>query len=98
MPSHEVGIVVPYQAQVSLLSSLLHEEFPDMTIGTVDGLQGQERDAIILSLVRSNPTGDVGFLGEYRRLNVAMTRPRRQLVSWTAAGLMVSVLLETRTQ
>lgn len=81
VPASEVGIVVPYQAQVAVLATLLREEFPDMTIGTVDGLQGQERDAIILSLVRSNATGDVGFLGEYRRLNVAMTRPRRQLVS-----------------
>ncbi|WVR06790.1 hypothetical protein IAU60_003825 [Kwoniella sp. DSM 27419] len=68
-------------AQVSLISSMLHDEFPDMTIGSVDGLQGQEREAIILSLVRSNPTGEVGFLGEYRRLNVAMTRAKRQLGS-----------------
>ncbi|WVW84202.1 hypothetical protein I302_106232 [Kwoniella bestiolae CBS 10118] len=75
----EIGIVTPYQAQVSLISSMLHEEYPEMTIGSVDGLQGQEREAIILSLVRSNPTGEVGFLGEYRRLNVAMTRAKRQL-------------------
>ncbi|WWC69923.1 uncharacterized protein I206_103867 [Kwoniella pini CBS 10737] len=75
----DIGIVTPYQAQVSLISSMLHEEFPEMTIGSVDGLQGQEREAIILSLVRSNPTGEVGFLGEYRRLNVAMTRAKRQL-------------------
>jgi DNA polymerase alpha-associated DNA helicase A len=50
-----------------------------MTIGSVDGLQGQEREAIILSLVRSNAKAEVGFLGEYRRLNVAMTRAKRQL-------------------
>ena len=81
VPANEIGIITPYQAQVSLLSSLLREEYPDMTIGTVDGLQGQEREVIILSLVRSNPTGEVGFLGEYRRLNVAMTRAKRQLVS-----------------
>ncbi|KAK8864662.1 hypothetical protein IAR55_001912 [Kwoniella newhampshirensis] len=79
VPPAEIGIVTPYQAQVSVLSALLHEEYPDMTIGSVDGLQGQEREAIILSLVRSNATGEVGFLGEYRRLNVAMTRARRQL-------------------
>ncbi|OCF38686.1 DNA helicase [Kwoniella heveanensis CBS 569] len=79
VPASEVGIVTPYQAQVSLISSMLHEEYPEMTIGSVDGLQGQEREAIILSLVRSNPTGEVGFLGEYRRLNVAMTRAKRQL-------------------
>ncbi|WRT66637.1 uncharacterized protein IL334_003596 [Kwoniella shivajii] len=75
----EIGVVTPYQAQVSLISSMLHEDYPEMTIGSVDGLQGQEREAIILSLVRSNPTGEVGFLGEYRRLNVAMTRAKRQL-------------------
>ncbi|WVQ99708.1 hypothetical protein IAU59_006849 [Kwoniella sp. CBS 9459] len=79
VPASEVGIVTPYQAQVSLISSMLHEDYPEMTIGSVDGLQGQEREAIILSLVRSNPTGEVGFLGEYRRLNVAMTRAKRQL-------------------
>lgn len=87
VPPTEVGVVVPYQAQVSLLASMLRDEFPEMTIGTVDGLQGQERDAVILSLVRSNATGEVGFLGEYRRLNVAMTRPRMQLVSWGRDGL-----------
>ncbi|CAK9781174.1 putative DNA helicase [Cutaneotrichosporon oleaginosum] len=75
----EVGIVVPYQAQVSVLAGMLRDEYPEMTIGTVDGLQGQERDAVILSLVRSNEKGEVGFLGEHRRLNVAMTRPRMQL-------------------
>ncbi|EAL19401.1 hypothetical protein CNBH0940 [Cryptococcus deneoformans B-3501A] len=79
IPPIEIGIVTPYQAQVTLISSLLHEEYPEMTIGSVDGLQGQEREAIILSLVRSNPSGEVGFLGEYRRLNVAMTRAKRQL-------------------
>lgn len=91
-------MITPYQAQVSLISSMLREDYPEMTIGSVDGLQGQEREvssvsrysrisllirrtqAIILSLVRSNPTGEVGFLGEYRRLNVAMTRAKRQLV------------------
>ncbi|WVQ77797.1 hypothetical protein IAR50_007487 [Cryptococcus sp. DSM 104548] len=79
VPPVEIGIVTPYQAQVSLIASMLHEEYPEMTIGSVDGLQGQEREAIILSLVRSNAAGEVGFLGEYRRLNVAMTRAKRQL-------------------
>ena len=75
----DIAVVTPYQAQVSLISSLLHGESPDMTIGSVDGLQGQEREAIILTLVRSNNMGQVGFLSEYRRLNVAMTRAKRQL-------------------
>jgi DNA polymerase alpha-associated DNA helicase A len=72
-------VVTPYQSQVWLISSLIHDTYPDMTIGSVDGLQGQEREAIILSLVRSNAKAEVGFLGEYRRLNVAMTRAKRQL-------------------
>ncbi|WVN87678.1 uncharacterized protein L203_102864 [Cryptococcus depauperatus CBS 7841] len=75
----DIGVVTPYQAQVSLISSQLHEKYPEMTIGSIDGLQGQEREVIILSLVRSNAAGEVGFLGEHRRLNVAMTRAKRQL-------------------
>jgi hypothetical protein len=95
VPENEIAVVTPYQAQVSLISEMIHEEYPTMTIGSVDGLQGQEREvstvhmwnlhadgqAIILSLVRSNTSGEVGFLSEYRRLNVAMTRAKRQLVS-----------------
>lgn len=75
----DIAIITPYQAQVSLISNLLHSDYPEMTIGSVDGLQGQEREAVILSLVRSNTKGEVGFLGEYKRLNVAMTRAKRQL-------------------
>lgn len=44
VPPEEMAVVTPYQAQVSLISSMLHEEFPEMTIGSVDGLQGQERE------------------------------------------------------
>lgn len=73
----DIAIVTPYTAQVALIRNML--DFPEMTIGSVDGLQGQEREAIILSLVRSNRNGEVGFLKEYRRLNVAMTRAKRQL-------------------
>lgn len=90
VPPEEIAIVTPYQSQVSIISSLLHPSYPGMTIGSVDGLQGQEREAIILSLVRSNSKGEVGFLREYRRLNVAMTRARRQLVSLVAIYLFLS--------
>ena len=74
-----IGIIAPYSAQVSLLSQLIHEKYEDVEIATVDGFQGREKEVIVLSLVRSNEKGEVGFLGEERRLNVAMTRPKRQL-------------------
>ena len=51
-----------------------------LTINTIDGFQGQERDVVYLSLVRSNEKGEIGFLSDYRRINVAMTRARKQLV------------------
>ncbi|KAH3900110.1 ATP-dependent 5'-3' DNA helicase HCS1 SCDLUD_003077 [Saccharomycodes ludwigii] len=74
-----IGIISPYSAQVSLLKSLVHSKYSQVEISTVDGFQGREKEVIILSLVRSNDTYDVGFLRDDRRLNVAMTRPRRQL-------------------
>lgn len=59
---------------------LTPEEFASLEIGTIDALQGREKDVVIISLVRSNEQGEVGFLSESRRLNVAMTRAKRQLV------------------
>ncbi|KAG7529812.1 hypothetical protein FFLO_05399 [Filobasidium floriforme] len=79
VPEPEVAIITPYQAQVAHIASMLREEFPDLVCGSVDGMQGQEREAVVLSLVRSNATREVGFLAEERRLNVAMTRAKRQL-------------------
>ncbi|KAH7337710.1 AAA domain-containing protein [Rhizoctonia solani] len=75
----QIAIITPYQAQVTLLVSILRPTYPELEIGTVDGMQGREKDAVILSLVRSNDKREVGFLKEKRRLNVAMTRPRRHL-------------------
>ncbi|EJD02064.1 P-loop containing nucleoside triphosphate hydrolase protein [Fomitiporia mediterranea MF3/22] len=76
----QIAIITPYQAQVSHISALLSDEYKDeLEIGTVDGMQGREKEAIIISLVRSNDKREVGFLKDKRRLNVAMTRARRHL-------------------
>lgn len=75
-----IAVVSPYNAQVSLISRALEDTYPDVEVGSVDGFQGREFDVVAVSLVRSNDSREVGFLSEKRRLNVAMTRPRRQLV------------------
>ncbi|KAI5861780.1 DNA helicase [Durotheca rogersii] len=75
----DIAVVTPYNAQLGLLAPL-KESFPGIELGSVDGFQGREKEAVIVSLVRSNSEGEVGFLSEKRRLNVAMTRPKRSLV------------------
>lgn len=76
----DIGIISPYNAQVSLLKKTLHEkELNGVEISTVDGFQGREKEAIVVSLVRSNDNREVGFLKDKRRLNVAITRPKRHL-------------------
>ncbi|EON69131.1 hypothetical protein W97_08317 [Coniosporium apollinis CBS 100218] len=77
--AEDIAVVTPYNAQLAVLSQLLKEAFPGIELGSVDGFQGREKEAVIVSLVRSNPEHEVGFLGEKRRLNVAMTRPKRHL-------------------
>ncbi|KAJ8761742.1 hypothetical protein K2173_004551 [Erythroxylum novogranatense] len=76
----EIGIITPYAAQVVLLKILKNknDELKDMEISTVDGFQGREKEAIIISMVRSNSKKEVGFLSDRRRMNVAVTRARRQ--------------------
>jgi len=73
----DLAVITPYNAQVQQLRARLPD--PTLEIGTVDGLQGREKEAVIVSLVRSNDRGEVGFLAELRRLNVALTRARRHL-------------------
>lgn len=72
-----MGVITPYAAQVRLLKSMLPES---VEINSVDGFQGREKEAIVMSLVRSNVKGEIGFLAERRRLNVALTRARRKLL------------------
>ena len=84
--SIDVGIISPYRAQVQYLRHLIKKEtfFKPfrhlLSVNTVDGFQGQERDIIIVSLVRSNNDGQIGFLRDLRRMNVAMTRARSKLI------------------
>ncbi|KAK9554628.1 hypothetical protein V6Z88_006618 [Aspergillus fumigatus] len=75
----DIACITPYNGQLSLLSSMLREKYPGLELGSVDGFQGREKEAVVVSLVRSNSEHEVGFLGEKRRLNVAMTRPKRHL-------------------
>lgn len=90
----DVGVISPYRAQVQLLRSLVaRRDFLKplrrlITMGTVDGFQGQERDIIIISLVRSNADGDIGFLRDLRRMNVAITRARMKLIILGDAATM----------
>ncbi|MBK7427743.1 MAG: AAA family ATPase [Saprospiraceae bacterium] len=78
-----VGILSPYKAQVHFIKDELEEDvtFPfPVNVQTIDSFQGQERDIIYISLVRSNDSMEIGFLKDYRRMNVAMTRARKHLV------------------
>ena len=82
----DVGIISPYRAQVQLLRRIIkkREFFKPfrslITVNTIDGFQGQERDIIVISLVRSNDEGQIGFLRDLRRMNVAITRARMKLI------------------
>ena len=81
LKQEEIAIITPYNGQVEILKNLLLVEFPKLEIRSVDGFQGGERDAVVLSLVRSsdrNGADGVGFLRDKRRLNVAITRAKRQ--------------------
>ncbi|AHM62399.1 type III restriction enzyme, res subunit [Flammeovirgaceae bacterium 311] len=82
----EAGVIAPYRAQVKLLTEMLPREaavregLPNLAINTVDAFQGQERDIMYISLVRSNDVSEIGFLADVRRMNVALTRARKKLV------------------
>ena len=82
----DFGIITPYRSQARLIRRLLKMQHyfrklkRHITVGTVDGFQGQERDVIVISLVRNNAEGNIGFLRDLRRMNVAMTRARMKLI------------------
>ncbi|HLT31882.1 MAG TPA: AAA domain-containing protein [Myxococcaceae bacterium] len=78
LPPAELGVIAPYSAQAARLRELL-SAYEGLEVDTVDAFQGREKEAILISLVRSNGEGQVGFLGEIRRMNVALTRAKRHV-------------------
>jgi len=80
VPDRSLAVVSPYRDQVDVVRRLLGDGADDVEVRTVDGFQGREKEAVVLSLVRSNDRGEIGFLRDLRRLNVAITRPRRKLI------------------
>lgn len=75
----QIGVISPYSAQVAVLKKALQKLEVAVEVSTIDGFQGREKEAIVVSLVRSNDEREIGFLSDKRRLNVAMTRPKRHL-------------------
>jgi len=78
LPEADLAVITPYSAQVRLLRERL--ESTDIEIDSVDGFQGREKQAVVVSLVRSNRDNEIGFLDDVRRMNVALTRARRKLI------------------
>jgi superfamily I DNA and/or RNA helicase len=74
----EIAVISPYAAQVRWLRAKLDGR--EVEVDTVDGFQGREKEAVVISLVRSNAAGEIGFLADTRRMNVALTRARRKLI------------------
>ena len=92
--AYAIGIITPYSAQVDLLyrlagqSEVMHELASLVTINTVDAFQGQERDVVAISFVRSNDKSEIGFLADVRRTNVAITRARKKLIMIGDSGTL----------
>jgi superfamily I DNA and/or RNA helicase len=78
----DVAVIAPYDAQVQLLRQRLAPLLDQgLEVDTVDGFQGREKEAVIVTLVRSNDQGELGFLADIRRMNVALTRARKKLIA-----------------
>ena len=75
----DIAVISFYDFQVTILRRLLLDKYPYLEVKSVDGFQGCEKEAVVISMVRSNAGGEVGFLRDPRRINVAVTRARRQL-------------------
>ncbi|GAA5795792.1 hypothetical protein HPULCUR_001154 [Helicostylum pulchrum] len=80
LEQEQIGVITPYTAQVFRLRDVINRRWNGVEVNSIDGYQGREKECIIISTVRSNKEGNVGFLSDKRRLNVAMTRARRQLI------------------
>ncbi len=78
VPAADIAVITPYAAQARRLRELL--TVPGLEVDSVDGFQGREKEAVVISLVRSNREGEIGFLADVRRMNVALTRARRKLL------------------
>jgi superfamily I DNA and/or RNA helicase len=78
LSASQIAVISPYSAQVRMLRERIKQ--PEMEIDSVDGFQGREKEAVVVSLVRSNRDGEIGFLEDVRRMNVALTRARRKLI------------------
>ena len=93
-PIPPIGIISPYKQQVNYIKEHLRDDtllqHLDITVSTVDGFQGQEAEIIYISLVRSNETGEIGFLSDFRRMNVALTRAKRKLVVVGDSGTLAN--------
>jgi len=89
VPANEIAVISPYSAQVRLLTSLCPD--PAVEIDSVDGFQGREKELVLVSLVRSNVQGELGFLTDTRRMNVALTRARRKLIAVGDSATLSSI-------
>jgi ATP-dependent RNA/DNA helicase IGHMBP2 len=79
LPEQQIAVITPYDGQVQKIRALL-ADVPDLEVDTVDGFQGREKEAVVVSLVRSNDSGELGFCADIRRINVALTRARKKLI------------------
>lgn len=85
----QIAVISPYRAQIGVLSEMFKSD-SRIVVNTIDSFQGQEREVVLISLVRSNETGEIGFLKDYRRLNVALTRAKKKLVVFGDSATLAS--------